>query len=161
MQPLVEFWDFVAAGLSKLGVDFRKTLSLSQLVRDAGFVNVTERVFHVPNGTWPKNRMLKICGLWWKTIILDGLSPIALGPLTRGLGWTREEVEAFLVGVRQCLKEGTGATYMPLHVIYAQRPETDAPGYGEERDGTWAEDVVEEEEGEEGDDERGDEGIAA
>lgn len=145
MQPLVDFWDLVSSGLSVLGVDFRKTLSLSQLVRDAGFINVTERVFHIPNGTWPKNRMLKICGLWWKTIILDGLSPIALGPLTRGLGWTKEEVEGFLVGVRQCLKEGAGATYMPLHVIYGQRPMTDGPGYGKSEH-VGAEDVSEGEE---------------
>ena len=44
MQPLVDFWNLVSSGLSVLGVDFRKTLSLSQLVREAGFVNVTERV---------------------------------------------------------------------------------------------------------------------
>jgi hypothetical protein len=124
-HPVVQFWSLVSEGLGKLGVDFTKTLQLSQLVRDAGFVNVTERVFHVPIGTWPKNRTLKICGMWWKTILLDGLSPIALGPLTRGLGWRREEVETFLVSVRESMKEAAGYMYMPLHVIYAQRPADD------------------------------------
>lgn len=124
-QPFVHFWDLVAEGLGKLGVDFRKTLSLAQIARDAGFVNVTERILHIPVGTWPQNKTLKICGLWWKTILSDGLSPIALGPLTRGLGWSRAEVEVFLVSVRQCLKEGAGNTYMPLHIICAQRPEDD------------------------------------
>lgn len=123
MEPLVKFWANVSAGLGALGVDFTKTQQLAQLVRDAGFVNVTERIFHIPIGTWPKNKTLKICGLWWKTILMDGLSPIALGPFTRGLGWTRDEVEAFLVNVRKSLKETPGNTYMPLHIIYAQKPE--------------------------------------
>jgi hypothetical protein len=74
-------------------------------------------------GPWPKNRTLKVCGLWWRTIILDGLQPIALGPLTRGLGWRKEEVEAFLVGVRRDIKEGGHRAYMPLHVVYGQKPE--------------------------------------
>jgi hypothetical protein len=120
--PLVQFWDLVAQGLDNLGVDFKRTLSLSSMVRDCGYDNVTERVFHVPIGTWPKNRTLKECGLYWKTVLMEGLSPIALGPLTRGLGWTQVQVEAFLVGVRQCMKEGRDNAFMPMHIIYAQKP---------------------------------------
>lgn len=120
--PLVQFWDLIAQGLGNLGVDFRRTLSLSSMVRDSGYANVTERVFHVPIGTWPKNRTLKECGLYWKTVLMEGLSPIALGPLTRGLGWTQMQVEAFLVGVRQCMREGKDNAFMPMHIVYAQRP---------------------------------------
>lgn len=120
--PLVQFWDLVAQGLDNLGVDFKRTLSLASMVRDCGYANVTERVFHVPIGTWPKNRTLKECGLYWKTVLMEGLSPIALGPLTRGLGWTQVQVEAFLVGVRQCMREGKDNAFMPMHIIYAQRP---------------------------------------
>ena len=120
--PLVQFWDLVAQGLDNLGVDFKRTLSLASMVRDCGYANVTERVFHVPIGTWPKNRTLKECGLYWKTVLMEGLSPIALGPFTRGLGWSQAEVEAFLVGVRQCMKEGKDNAFMPMHIIYAQRP---------------------------------------
>ncbi|KFZ23082.1 hypothetical protein V502_02444 [Pseudogymnoascus sp. VKM F-4520 (FW-2644)] len=120
--PLVQFWDLIAQGLDNLGVDFKRTLSLASMVRDCGYANVTERVFHVPIGTWPKNRTLKECGLYWKTVLMEGLSPIALGPLTRGLGWTQVQVEAFLVGVRQCMREGKDNAFMPMHIIYAQRP---------------------------------------
>lgn len=123
--PLVQFWDLVAKGLDNLGVDFTRTLSLAAMVRDSGFANVTERVFHVPIGTWPKNRTLKECGLYWKTVLMEGLSPIALGPLTRGLGWTQPQVEAFLVGVRKCMKEGKENAFMPMHIIYAQKPYDD------------------------------------
>ena len=35
-----------------------------------------------------------------RTILEMGLQPIALGPLTRGLGWSREQVEVWLIEVR-------------------------------------------------------------
>lgn len=38
---------------------------------------------------------------------MDGLSAMALRPLTRGLGWSRPEVEVLLASVRQYLNEGT------------------------------------------------------
>ena len=62
----------------------------------AGFVNVTTRIFHAPIGVWPKNKVLKLVGLYWRTVLIDGLQPIALGPMTRGLKWTKEEVDLWL-----------------------------------------------------------------
>lgn len=124
-QPLVEFWSLIAEALNNLDIDFKRAPLLHQVARDAGFVNVTERVFHLPIGTWAKNRTLKECGLMWKTVLLEGLSPIALAPFTRGLGWSQVEVEAFLVSVRQCLKDGPENAFMPLHIICAQRPVDD------------------------------------
>jgi len=48
-------------------------------------------------GRWPKNKVLKMVGLSWRAILLDGAQPIALGPLTRGLKWSREQVETVAV----------------------------------------------------------------
>jgi hypothetical protein len=91
-------------------------------MRAAGFVNVTERVFCTPIGPWPKNRQLREVGLYWRAVLMEGLEAIALGPMTRGLGWRREEVEVFLVGVRKAyLEKGTHA-WMPFYVVYGQKP---------------------------------------
>jgi hypothetical protein len=121
-SPVVNFWALVSSGLAALGVDFGLTLSLAQIMRDAGFINVTERIFHIPIGTWPKNKVLKVVGLFWRTILTDGLQPIALGPLCRGLKWSREEVEVFLVEVRRAYADNGVHAHMPLHVIHGQKP---------------------------------------
>jgi hypothetical protein len=120
------FWNLVSEGLAVLGVNFRATLTLADKVREAGFVNVKERIFHVPIGVWPRNKVLKMVGLYWRTILIDGLQPIALGPLTRGLKWSRAEVELFLIEVRKAYFDTWVHSHMPLHVIYGQRPEDDA-----------------------------------
>lgn len=124
-HEVAQFWSYVIAGLGKLGVDLDISSGgqLAKMLQEAGYVNVTERVFHVPIGTWPKNKVLKTVGLYWRTILLDGLQAIALGPMVRGLNWKREEVEVFLTGVRRAYHDNTALMYMPLHIIYAQKPE--------------------------------------
>ncbi|GAO15064.1 hypothetical protein UVI_02048740 [Ustilaginoidea virens] len=98
-HPVAKFWTLITEGLDALGVDLEISAggNLPRKMEEAGFTNVTERVFHVPIGTWPKNKVLKTVGLYWRTILLDGLQAIALGPLTRGLRWNREQVEMFLM----------------------------------------------------------------
>jgi hypothetical protein len=92
-------------------------------MRDAGFVKVTTRIFYVPIGRWPKNNTLKLVGSYWRAILLDGAQPIALGPMTRGLKWSREQVEMRLVDVRRAYMDEWVHSYMPLHIICGRKPE--------------------------------------
>ncbi|KAI1466586.1 S-adenosyl-L-methionine-dependent methyltransferase [Daldinia caldariorum] len=123
-HPVAQYWKYVDEGLESLGVNFRFSDEgrIAALMRQCGYVNVTERVFHVPIGTWPKNKILKSVGLYWKTILLDGIQAIALGPMTRGLQWRREQVEAFLISVRKGYHDNSLLLYMPLVCVYGQKP---------------------------------------
>ncbi|KAK2624875.1 hypothetical protein QTJ16_006068 [Diplocarpon rosae] len=122
-HPVAQYWGLVISALANLGVDFNATLLLEDMMRDAGFVNVSTRIFHVPIGLWPKNKVLKTVGMYWRTILVDGLQPIALGPLTRGLGWSREQVEVWLVECRKAYYDSWCHSHMPLHIICGQKPE--------------------------------------
>lgn len=123
-HPVTEYWSLIIEALANLGVNFNATLLLADMMRDAGFVNVTTRIFHVPIGLWPKNKVLKTVGLYWRTILMMGLHPIAIGPLTRGLRWTAEQVEAWLVEVRKAYMDNWVHSHMPLHIICGQKPES-------------------------------------
>jgi hypothetical protein len=124
-HPVAQYWSLIYEGLAALGVNFHAAAggALADAMRDVGFVNVTERVLQIPIGTWAKNRVLKTVGLYWRTILLDGMQAIALGPLTRGCGWSREQVELFLVDVRKAYHDNGMLAYMPLHIVYGQKPE--------------------------------------
>ena len=132
-HPVAQYWRYVDEGLAELGVDLSGRLyaslsagrtepPLMELMRERGFVNVTQRVFHVPIGTWPQNKMLKSVGVYWRTILLDGLQAIALRPLMRGLGWDRDEVETFLVSVRKAYQDNSCQMFMPFVCMYSQKP---------------------------------------
>ncbi|KAI2617106.1 S-adenosyl-L-methionine-dependent methyltransferase [Hypoxylon sp. NC1633] len=124
-HPVSQYWRFVDEGLEQLGVNFRFSHEgrIASMMRQCGYVNVTERVFHIPIGTWPRNKTLKSVGLYWKTILLDGIQAIALGPMTRGLHWQREQVETFLVSVRRGYHDNSMLLYMPLVCVFGQKPE--------------------------------------
>lgn len=123
-HPVAQYWALINEGLGNLGINFHAAADgrLAAMMRDCGFVNVTERVLQIPIGTWAKNKVLKTVGLYWRTILVDGMQAIAMGPLTRGCGWTREQVELFLIEVRKAYQDNSMLAYMPLHIVYGQKP---------------------------------------
>jgi hypothetical protein len=123
-NPMLAYWLYIAEGLKTLGIDFRLSSSLASMMRTAGFINVTERIFITPIGPWPKNRALKEVGMYWRATLMEGIEAIALGPMIRGLGWRKEEVEVFIAGVRKAYLETSKETHawMPFYVVYGQKP---------------------------------------
>lgn len=128
----------VGEGLSRWGVNLHGALEVRARMEAAGFKNITEQVLKVPIGPWPANRLLKKVGMYMHAVIYDGLhgmfrpkqsrkrlltaqKGIAMGPLTRGLGWSKDEVEVFLPSVRRDLNDPNIHTQYSLHVIYGQK----------------------------------------
>lgn len=113
-HPFAQLLQLTQSGLGAMGIDLVQiTRRLAGVTRDRDFVNVTEKVLRVPIGTWPRNGTLRT---------VDGLQAIALGPLTRGCGWTAGQVEVFLVSVRRALMDNSCRLYIPFHIICAQKP---------------------------------------
>jgi hypothetical protein len=121
-NPMIRYWDEVANGLDKMGVRFRDAPRVSERMRNAGFVNVTQRVFFTPIGPWPQNRQLKEVGLYWRAVLMEGLEAIALRPLSGQLGWKRAEIDVFLASVRKAYLDRSTHSYMPFYVVYGQKP---------------------------------------
>ncbi|KAI9867649.1 MAG: hypothetical protein M1813_008449 [Trichoglossum hirsutum] len=77
---------------------------LKGLIKEAGFENVTEEIFPLPIGMWPKDKKLKEMGAYNLFQRLENLEGITLGLFTRFLGWTSQEVLVFLADVRKDLR---------------------------------------------------------
>ncbi|KAK4453394.1 S-adenosyl-L-methionine-dependent methyltransferase [Podospora aff. communis PSN243] len=124
-HPVAQYWSLIDQGLANLGVQLHAVANegMKTMMQECGYINVQEKVLRIPIGPWPKNKVLKMVGVLWQTILLDGIQAIALGPLTRGCGWSREQVELFLIQVRRAYM-GNECLYMPLHIIYGQKPLT-------------------------------------
>ncbi|RFU29588.1 hypothetical protein B7463_g6742, partial [Scytalidium lignicola] len=126
--PVLNFWKEVQKGLIVLGADPHAVLNLEEMMRDAGFTNVSTRVFYIPIGQWPRNGVLKLVGEYWRMILLEGAEPIALGPLTRGLGWSKEKIDVWLVDVRKAYWDWYVHAYMPFYIICGQKPDEEQSG---------------------------------
>ncbi|KAN0092228.1 S-adenosyl-L-methionine-dependent methyltransferase [Hyaloscypha variabilis] len=119
---LNEWWENLRKALAEFGRDLQAVLKMEQLLRDAGFVNIEERVVKIPIGPWAKDKKLKTAGMYCRAMVEDGLEGLSLGPMSRGLGWSPEEIQVYLVGVRKALMDRSVHAYMSYHAIYGQKP---------------------------------------
>ncbi|OLN82369.1 Phosphomethylethanolamine N-methyltransferase 3 [Colletotrichum chlorophyti] len=116
------FVDLCMEGFRSFGIDPLAIERNAELLRQAGFDNVVEKVWKVPIGAWPRDQKLKSVGLYNRSMIYDALQAVSMAPLTRGLKWTAAEVELFLVDVRKSLMDSSIHSYLTLHTVYGQKP---------------------------------------
>lgn len=91
-------------------------------MREAGFVDVEQRMFMWPINAWPKDPYMKQLGRWNQLNCTDGLEGFCLALLTRGLGWRKEEVDVFVAKVRADFRNKKIHGYFPMPVTYGRKP---------------------------------------
>jgi len=119
------FAKFIATlqeALSKFNVNLLGMERYQGLLRDAGFVNVEEKIWKIPIGSWAKDSKMKTTGAYNRAVMYDALQGASMGPYTRGLGWSPTEVEVFLVDVRKSLSNSSVHSYYTFHAVYGQKP---------------------------------------
>ncbi|KAK1514577.1 TAM domain methyltransferase [Colletotrichum costaricense] len=114
--------NLIEEGLGKFGFELYASETNPERLRAGGFVKQVHDVKKVPLGRWPKDDNLKTIGLYSQAVLFDGLQAITMGPLTRGLGWTPEEVEVLLMQVRKDLRNAAFHTYVYYHALSGQKP---------------------------------------
>ncbi|OLN81351.1 putative transporter C11D3.18C 8 [Colletotrichum chlorophyti] len=114
---------YVKEGLAQFGVDLTSADQYAQRATAAGFVDIRHSVKKVPVGPWPKEKYLREVGWYCRTVIYDGLHAVTIGPLTRGLGWTSEQVELFLLQVGKELTDSSVHSYIYYHSVVARNPQ--------------------------------------
>lgn len=121
-NAVTEFFLQVKEGMKAFGGDSAAILKTQDYLKGAGYVNITDTVYKLPVGPWPRDRALKEVGLFWRAVLLEGLSPISLRTLGTGLRWSPDRREVALVKVRKALMDPAVHSYWPFHVVTAQRP---------------------------------------
>jgi hypothetical protein len=121
---VVQWLNQMKESLGNLGLDLLGVNKHVQYLKDAGFVNIEQRMFKIPIGTWPKNKTLKMVGLYGRMMCYDGLETISIGPMTKGSGWSIEQVQVFLVKIRKALMDHSVHCYLPFYVTYGQKPQS-------------------------------------
>lgn len=108
----------------KLGRSINSANLYKQQMEAAGFQNVVEVVYKWPTNRWPKDRTMKEMGLWCNENIAASLYGLSVGLFTRGLGWTLAELEVYLVEVRKQMSDTKIHAWVPIYVVYGQKPKS-------------------------------------
>jgi hypothetical protein len=101
-------------GIRKIGKDPLAAVNLKQWMKEAGFVNVTEKNFSVPANPWARGEEQKMRGMMMANNLLEVASGITTKIMTEVYGWSREKVELFLIDVRAGLKDKSLHGYVPV-----------------------------------------------
>ncbi|RDW61657.1 S-adenosyl-L-methionine-dependent methyltransferase-16 [Coleophoma crateriformis] len=121
-SALKKWCDLLTEGCAAAGRPIDSAKHYKSQLEAAGFENVVEVQYRWPMGRWPKDKKAKELGTWGLANVYGGLESICLAVFTRVLGWTKEEIDVFLIDVRKELKDPKIHSYGPIYVVYGQKP---------------------------------------
>ncbi|KAI3069785.1 hypothetical protein CBS147339_7756 [Penicillium roqueforti] len=104
------------------GKDMTSSPSWKTRMEKAGFVNVKEDIYKLPQSPWPKDPKLKDLGRYHQLNMLEAMPIYTYALFSRVLGWTRSEIEGLLAGIRMELRDTSHHLYTKLRVVYGQKP---------------------------------------
>ncbi|OCK86192.1 S-adenosyl-L-methionine-dependent methyltransferase [Lepidopterella palustris CBS 459.81] len=110
-----------------MGRPLRIANKLKRWYEQAGFVDVHEEIYKLPINSWPKDPQFKMLGRFNETNLLDGLQAFSLQLFQKGLGWTKDEIEVYLVQVRKALSDRNVHAYHKIFVVWGRKPEEGEP----------------------------------
>ncbi|KAF4782103.1 TAM domain methyltransferase [Colletotrichum scovillei] len=122
-SSIVKYVNMLHEASEITGRKFVEAPPLKNKMIEAGFVDVELRIFKWPHNTWPKDERYKKLGLWTQENFGSALEALCMAAFTRVLGWTRDEVNVFLIDVRNDLKNKSYHAYCPVYCITGRKPE--------------------------------------
>ncbi|KAH6842739.1 S-adenosyl-L-methionine-dependent methyltransferase [Chaetomium sp. MPI-CAGE-AT-0009] len=117
---LRDYIHYLAAGMAVMGSQAHAIGTLPDRMRAAGFTDVRRTTHKCPVGVWARDKRLRFCGLFLRTVLMDSLR-LSRRPFT-ALGWTPVQIEIFLVEVRKALMDPSVHSYFTLNVVHGRKP---------------------------------------
>lgn len=106
----------------KTGMTFKIIGQMKELMHEAGFVDICEERFIWPIGPWPKDPYLKDLGRWGERNWTEGIEGWVMALYTRLLGWTYQEVQAFVKDFRAEIKNRKNHFWHEVRCVYGRKP---------------------------------------
>jgi hypothetical protein len=96
-------------------------------MKEAGFEDVKEHRFKMPDNPWPsaatrEGKKLKQIGKWRQMEIETGIEGWSIAMFTRVLGMSYEEVQLYLAEVRRDWRDKRVHAYTRVGVVYGRKP---------------------------------------
>ncbi|MCJ1404190.1 hypothetical protein MMC11_007415 [Xylographa trunciseda] len=121
-SPFIDWSYRLMEAAGKVGIDPIACEKFEEQLAHQGFVNIKYETIKWPIGSWAKGKKEKEIGRWMMENTLQALQGLTMALLTRHLGWSREAVELFLVGVRKQILDRSSHVYVDVRVVLGQKP---------------------------------------
>lgn len=115
-HALSQWQNYLLESTERSGKPLRYDSRTGLLLKEAGFVDIQEIVHKLPLSPWHSDPYLKDCGRWYNLGLSEGLEAFTLGPMTRVMGWSAEEVNNLLVPVQKDINSKQIHAYHNMYV---------------------------------------------
>ncbi|OHW95460.1 methyltransferase domain-containing protein [Colletotrichum incanum] len=122
-HPLIKCCQLLLEASEIFGRPYIPIPPLKELLTEIGFVDVSLSIYKWPTNPWAKDPKYKELGELHGQNMAEGLEGFCMAPLTRAHNWTPEEVNVFLVDVRNNLKDRNIHAYWPIYCLIGRKPE--------------------------------------
>ncbi|KAJ3456392.1 hypothetical protein MRS44_016415 [Fusarium solani] len=127
-HPAYQWSVLLQEGFAGGGHPLNTALFYKDWLKDAGFVDIVEVKEKWPCSAWARDPKYKQIGMWAYENGVQALEPLSLAIFTRpkeagGLGWSIEELQLLLAGVRKDFKNLGIHMYWSIYSVYAKKPE--------------------------------------
>jgi hypothetical protein len=122
-SPLIKFFNLLRqVFVDVYGFDINIAEKLPAKLEQVGFVNIEQKVYHLPIGDWPKDKHLRTVGVYCREVVEELLSAAAAKPFSDA-GIEKSEANELLQESRAVLFNKRVHAYLPAYIIWAQKPE--------------------------------------
>ncbi|KAK3319717.1 S-adenosyl-L-methionine-dependent methyltransferase [Cercophora scortea] len=118
---VLKFSDLATQAMANFGCDFRVADKLEGRLAQAGFTNISCRRFKVPMGTWPKDKRLRLVGLYFRTVFASLIDAMAAKPFA-ALNLPAQEINDIVAAASEDISNNKYHSYYEYLFWTAQKP---------------------------------------
>ncbi|KIL95421.1 hypothetical protein FAVG1_00158 [Fusarium avenaceum] len=119
--PLKRFTEIILQAFALYETNAHAAVFGGQYLAEAGFVNIKHNFIKLPYGTWPKDKVMRLVGMYYRTACEEFFP--AIGNLHfPQLGWEKAEMELFFAECRQSMRDPKVHAYGKMHFWSGQKP---------------------------------------
>ncbi|KAJ0131716.1 hypothetical protein HZ326_25186 [Fusarium oxysporum f. sp. albedinis] len=118
--PLKRFTEIILQAFALYETNAHAAVFGGQYLAEAGFVNIKHNFIKLPYGTWPKDKVMRLVGMYYRTACEEFFP--AIGNLHfPQLGWGKDEMEVFFAECRQSMRDPKVHAYGKMHFWSGQK----------------------------------------
>ncbi|KAK0370312.1 methyltransferase [Colletotrichum melonis] len=119
--PLVRFTNHLVEAFAKFGTNSHAAVFGRQYLEQAGFVNIQHHTVKLPYGTWPRDKIMRLIGMYYRTAC-EEFFPVVGAIHFQMLGWSKIEMEVLFAECRNAMRDPNVHAYGMMHFWSGQKP---------------------------------------
>ncbi|KAH7143773.1 S-adenosyl-L-methionine-dependent methyltransferase [Dactylonectria macrodidyma] len=119
--PIKRFTEYIVEGFAQFGTNSHAAIFGGQYLVEAGFVNIKHNYVKLPYGTWPRDKITRLVGMYYRTACEEFFPAVGAVHFPR-MGWNKLEMELFFAECRKSMRDPNVHAYGKMHFWSGQKP---------------------------------------